>query len=32
MPKLVAHCTQQGDSIDKAIAWAVSELEGFMRS
>jgi ABC-type glycerol-3-phosphate transport system substrate-binding protein len=32
MPKLVAHCTQQGDSIDKAITWAVSELEGFMRS
>ena len=30
--KLVAKCTQGGDSIDKAIAWAASELEGFMRA
>ncbi len=30
--KMVAKCTQGGESIDKAIAWAASELEGFMRS
>jgi ABC-type glycerol-3-phosphate transport system substrate-binding protein len=30
--KLVAKCTQGGESIDKAIAWAAAELEGFMRS
>ena len=29
--KMVAKCTQGGDSIDKAIAWAASELQGFMR-
>jgi ABC-type glycerol-3-phosphate transport system substrate-binding protein len=29
--KLVAKCTQGGDSIDKAIGWAASELQGFMR-
>ena len=29
--KLVAKCTQGGESIDKAIAWAASELQGFMR-
>ena len=29
--KMVAKCTQGGDSPDKAIAWANSELEGFMR-
>ena len=32
MTKLVAKCTQGGESIDKAIAWAASELEGFMRT
>ncbi|MBV9827437.1 MAG: ABC transporter substrate-binding protein [Alphaproteobacteria bacterium] len=31
MPKMVAQCTQQGKSIDDAIAWATNELEGFMR-
>jgi ABC-type glycerol-3-phosphate transport system substrate-binding protein len=30
--KLVAKVTQGGESIDKAIGWAASELEGFMRS
>jgi ABC-type glycerol-3-phosphate transport system substrate-binding protein len=30
--KMVAKCTQGGDSIDKAIAWAASELQGFMRA
>ena len=30
--KMVAQCTQQGKSIDQAIAWAADELEGFMRS
>ena len=30
--KLVAKCTSGGDSIDKAIGWAASELEGFMRT
>jgi ABC-type glycerol-3-phosphate transport system substrate-binding protein len=29
--KMIAKCTQSGESIDKAIAWAESELEGFMR-
>ena len=29
--KLVAKVTQSGDSIEKATAWAASELEGFMR-
>jgi len=32
MTKLVAHVTQQGDPIDKAITWAEQELEGFMRT
>jgi ABC-type glycerol-3-phosphate transport system substrate-binding protein len=32
MTKLVAHCTQQGDSIPKAIAWAEQEIDGFMRT
>ncbi|HYM71474.1 MAG TPA: extracellular solute-binding protein [Stellaceae bacterium] len=31
MTKLVAHCTQQGEPIDKAIAWAEQEIEGFIR-
>jgi ABC-type glycerol-3-phosphate transport system substrate-binding protein len=29
--KMIAKCTQSGESIDNAIAWAESELEGFMR-
>jgi hypothetical protein len=29
--KLVAKVTQGGESIEKATAWAASELEGFMR-
>ena len=32
MTKLVAHVTQQGEPIPKAIAWAEQEIEGFMRS
>ena len=32
MTKMVAKCTQGGQSIDAAIGWAASELEGFMRS
>ncbi|MBV9828078.1 MAG: extracellular solute-binding protein [Alphaproteobacteria bacterium] len=32
MTKMIAHCTQQGQSIDQAIAWAEQEIEGFMRS
>jgi hypothetical protein len=31
MTKMIAHCTQSGESIDQAIAWAADELEGFMR-
>src|SRR5207247_1742274 len=31
MTKMIAHCTQGGESIDQAIAWAADELEGFMR-
>jgi hypothetical protein len=30
--KMVAHCTKAGGSINKAIDWAASELEGFMRT
>jgi hypothetical protein len=30
--KMVAQCTQAGKSVDQAIAFAESELEGFMRS
>jgi ABC-type glycerol-3-phosphate transport system substrate-binding protein len=30
--KMVAQCTQKGLSIDQAMDWAESELEGFMRS
>ena len=30
--KMVAKCTLGGDSIDKVIAWASSELQGFMRA
>jgi ABC-type glycerol-3-phosphate transport system substrate-binding protein len=31
MTKMIAHSTQQGQSVDAAIAWAADELEGFMR-
>ena len=31
MTKMIAHCTQSGESVDKAIDWATTELEGFMR-
>ena len=31
MTKMIARCTQQGESIDQAIAWGSDELEGFMR-
>jgi ABC-type glycerol-3-phosphate transport system substrate-binding protein len=30
--KMIARCTQRGESVDKAIDWAASELEGFSRS
>lgn len=29
--KLIARCTQRGESIDKAIAWAEQEIGGFRR-
>jgi hypothetical protein len=32
MTKMVARCTRGGETIDKTIAWATSELEGFMRT
>ena len=32
MCKMVAKCTQEGKSVDAAIDYAASELEGFMRS
>jgi ABC-type glycerol-3-phosphate transport system substrate-binding protein len=32
MTKMIAHCTQQGRSIEQAMDWAASELEGFMRT
>jgi hypothetical protein len=32
MTKMIAKCTQQGASIKDAMAWADSEVEGFMRS
>ena len=31
-PKMIAKCTVGGRSIDEAIDWAASELEGFSRS
>jgi hypothetical protein len=31
MPKMIAHCTQQGQSVDAAMARAADELGGFMR-
>jgi hypothetical protein len=32
MCKMIAQCTQQGRSIDEAIAYAEQELEGYMRT
>jgi hypothetical protein len=32
MTKMIAKCTQQKQSIDAAMNWAESEIEGFMRS
>jgi hypothetical protein len=29
---MIAQATQQGRTIDQAIAWAADEIEGFMRS
>jgi ABC-type glycerol-3-phosphate transport system substrate-binding protein len=29
--KMIARCTQQGQTVDQAIAWAADEIEGFMR-
>jgi len=31
MTKMIARCTTQSESIDRAIAWASGEIEGFMR-
>ena len=32
MTKMIAHCTQGGESIEKAQEWAANEIETFMRS
>jgi hypothetical protein len=32
LTKLIAKVTQQRQSLDDAISWAESEIEGFMRS
>jgi ABC-type glycerol-3-phosphate transport system substrate-binding protein len=32
MTKMIAHYTQQGDSMAQTLAWAEQEIEGFMRS
>jgi ABC-type glycerol-3-phosphate transport system substrate-binding protein len=32
MTKMIAMCTQQGKSIKNSMAWAESEIEGFMRT
>jgi ABC-type glycerol-3-phosphate transport system substrate-binding protein len=32
IPKMIAMCTQSGKSIETAMNWAESEIEGFMRS
>ena len=32
VPKMIAMCTQSGKSIEAAMNWAESEIEGFMRS
>jgi ABC-type glycerol-3-phosphate transport system substrate-binding protein len=31
MTKMIAHCTQGGEPINKAVDWAASEIEGFTR-
>jgi len=31
MTKMIARCTQQGQTVDQAIAWAADEIEGFLR-
>ena len=31
MSKMIAHCTRGGEPINKAIDWAASEIEEFMR-
>ena len=31
MTKMIAQCTQQGKTVDQAMDWAASELEGFSR-
>ena len=31
LPKMIAQCTQQGKTIEQAMDWAASELEGFSR-
>ena len=30
-PKMIAQCPAEGQSIDQAITWAASDLEGFSR-
>jgi ABC-type glycerol-3-phosphate transport system substrate-binding protein len=32
MTKMIAKCTQQGQTIEQAIDWAAQELEGFLRT
>lgn len=32
VPKMIAKCTTQGQTVDQAMDWAASELEGFSRS
>jgi hypothetical protein len=32
LPKMIAKCTTQGQTIDQAMDWAAQELEGFNRS
>jgi hypothetical protein len=32
MTKMIAMCTQQGKSVNDAMTFAESEIEGFMRS
>jgi len=32
MAKMISKCTQGGQTIEQAIAWAAAELEGFMRT
>jgi hypothetical protein len=29
---MIAQCTQEGKTIDQALDWAASELQGFSRS